>query len=1495
MENENRTYAKLSFKNKSNSYTGISFGANKSVAGEVVFNTGMVGYPDMITDPSYYGQILVLTFPVIGIYGVPNDTRDNFNILNNFESDKIQIKGLIVSDYSDNYSNFNAVKSLSKWLKEYDIPAIYMVDTRKITKELRENGSMLGKIEFDNNYIDYWNPNLEILQKYIVEDKIYHYSNINIKSDNDDYIFDKIDENGIIIDTNYINLLVINCGIKNSIIRKLLNIKNYNIKLTIVPYNYNFIDFIKEKFNGIFISNGPGNPKNLKETINNIKPLLQLNIPIFGICLGHQLICLASGGDTYKMKFGNRSMNQPVIDTRTNKCYITSQNHNFAINENKLPKEWKVLFVNANDYSNEGIIHTSKPFFSVQFHPEGNGGPTDTDFLFKNFYSLIKNKKFSVETIQIKQKKNIKKILLLGSGGISIGQAGEFDYSGSQCIKALKEENIEIILVNPNIATIQTSKGMADKTYFVPVIAETVEKIIKKEKPDGIMLQFGGQTALNCGIQLYNKKILKKYNVEILGTQIETIISSEDRVKFNDYLESINEPIITTYIANDIEEGLNYANKIGFPVLVRSNFSLGGLGSGFANNIKEFKILANKTFSQCGSITISKSLLGWKEVEYEIVRDGYDNCISVCNMENIDPVGIHTGESIVISPSLTLNNEQYYLLRKASIKIARNLNILGECNVQFAIDPNSNTYYVIELNARLSRSSALASKATGYPLAYIAAKLALGKSLLEIKNSITQSTTACFEPSLDYCIVKFPIWDNQKFTNNNGSIGSCMKSVGEIMSIGRTFEESFLKGIRMMNPDFIGFSNMSSRIKSLTNKEIKHQLQFPTDKRIYVIFEAFIRGFSIDEIFNLTKITKWFLCKFKSLVNIEINLNKLNIDNNSSLLTLEKNLISNNNNDFNNISINNNLLVNLKKKGFSDIQIANSLNKNEDFIRNLRFKYNIFPYVKQIDTLSAEFPAKTNYLYLTYNGEEHDIIFNENGIIVLGCGAYRIGSSVEFDWCAVSCNRTLRDIGYKTIMINYNPETVSTDYDESDRLYFEELNLEKILDIYHLENSKGVIVSVGGQIANKLVMPLFNNNVNILGTHPTNIDKAENRYKFSKMLDDLNIEQPRWSEFIKLEDAISFSKNIGFPVIIRPSYVLSGSSMIVAHCLDDLENYINNLDKNTTGYPIVISKFIEHSREIEMDGVACNGKLLNYAISEHVENAGVHSGDATLILPPQTLYIETMKKIRIITKKIVKYLNISGPFNIQYLAKRNDIKVIECNLRASRSFPFASKTLNINLIELATKAIIDDNTKGIEFSIYNMDYVCIKYPIFSYKRLKDVDPILKVEMGSTGEVACFGNDKYDAYLKSLISSDNNFNKNINNILLSFDIIHSTEHMQEILQLLNLIKETNIKIFTTQYSGEILNNNNINNFIIDNPIKSIKNGDINLVINLPLNSYNTSQLNYNIRRNSIDCSVPLINNIKNAILFISSIKRYKYNSLDIKSWQEYLIENQNLIH
>jgi carbamoyl-phosphate synthase large subunit len=912
----------------------------------------------------------------------------------------------------------------------------------------------------------------------------------------------------------------------------------------------------------------------------------------------------------------------------------------------------------------------------------------------------------------------IKKIILLGSGALKIGEAGEFDYSGSQALKALREEGVETVLINPNIATVQTSEGIADKIYFLPVTPYFVEKVIKKEKPDGILLSFGGQTALNCGTELFTTGILEKYQVRVLGTPVQAIMDTEDREKFIGKLGEIDIKTPRSFAVTSVEDAITASEKLGFPIIIRAAYTLGGQGSGFCSDTEELIQMARKAFSYSSQILVEESLKGWKEIEYEVVRDKYDNCITVCNMENFDPLGIHTGESIVVAPSQTLSNNEYHKLRKIAINLIRHIGIVGECNVQYALDPDSEDYRVIEVNARLSRSSALASKATGYPLAFIAAKLALGYGLHELKNSITKTTPAFFEPALDYIVCKIPRWDLNKFTGVSKKIDSSMKSVGEVMAIGRTFEEAIQKGLRMIGQGMHGFVGNHD----IENPDISEELEVPTDMRIFAIADAFEKNYSIEKIHDLTKIDNWFLFKLKRIFDIKTRLEKYN--------KLEEVPLD--------------LLIDAKKAGFSDFQLARHILKDESVEKNLlavrtyRKSKGIMPYVKQIDTLAAEFPAKTNYLYLTYSGDEHDIKFeaDQKSVIVLGSGAYRIGSSVEFDWCSVNALKTVNDEGYRSVMINYNPETVSTDYDVCDRLYFDELSFERVMDIVELESPKGVIVSMGGQIPNNLAMRLYNQHVNILGTSPLSIDNAENRHKFSMLLDELKIDQPRWKELTSIEEIYQFVDLVGFPILIRPSYVLSGAAMNVVSNKEEMEHYLGLATKVSKQYPVVVSEFIEQAKEIEIDAVSREGELFSYAISEHVEFAGVHSGDATMVFPPQKIYFETARRIKRIARQLAKALNITGPFNMQFLAKDNDIKVIECNLRASRSMPFVSKVLKSNLIEQATKVMLKVPVEAPDKSIFDMDYIGIKAPQFSFSRLKQADPILGVDMASTGEVGC---------------------------------------------------------------------------------------------------------------------------------------------------------------
>jgi len=1068
----------------------------------------------------------------------------------------------------------------------------------------------------------------------------------------------------------------------------------------------------------------------------------------------------------------------------------------------------------------------------------------------------------------------IKKILILGSGALKIGEAGEFDYSGSQALKALKEEGIETVLINPNIATVQTSEGIADKIYFLPVTAYFVEKIIEKEKPDGVMLSFGGQTALNCGIEAYRQGIFEKHNVKILGTPIEAVINTEDRSEFVKKLDEIDVKTIQSFAVTSLEEAKLAAEKLCYPVIIRAGFALGGQGSGFCTNENELTELATKSFSYVNQILIEKSLKGWKEIEYEVVRDKYDNCITVCNMENFDPLGIHTGESIVVAPSQTLTNNEYHKLREIAIKIIRHIGVIGECNVQYALDPKSEDYRVIEVNARLSRSSALASKATGYPLAFVAAKLALGYGLHELKNALTKTTTACFEPSLDYVVCKIPRWDLGKFKGVTKQIGSSMKSVGEVMSIGRTFEEAIQKGLRMIGQGMHGFvGNRDLDLEDIDSLE--KELENPTDTRIFVIAEAFRRNLSMVRIHNLTKIDKWFLYKLKNIFTISNELKEYN--------SIEK--------------LPDSLLLNLKKSGFSDFQIAKFLYEEDDVtdyslkVRSNRISRGIVPFVKQIDTLAAEYPAETNYLYVTYHGAEHDVEFDkEKKIVVLGSGAYCIGSSVEFDWCSVNALNTIRSNGYKGIMINYNPETVSTDYDVCDRLYFDELSFERVMDIVSLESPDGVIVSTGGQIPNILAGRLNSAGVKILGTSAKSIDTAEDRNKFSSLLDTLKVDQPRWNELTSIDDIKRFVDEVGYPVLVRPSYVLSGAAMNIVSNESELEYFLALASKVSKRYPVVVSEFIENAKEIELDAVAQDGEIAAYAISEHIEFAGVHSGDATIVFPAQKLYIETIRRIKKISREISKSLNISGPFNIQFLAKDNYIKVIECNLRASRSFPFVSKVLKVNFIELATRIMIGMKVEKPTKSIFDLDYVGIKAPQFSFSRLQKADPMLGVEMASTGEVGCIGEDFYEAVLKAMMSVGYTIPKK--NILLSTGDARSTI---ELLNSSRMLVEHGYKLFASPETHQFLQSNGLESVqlflpeenLSPNIIDFIKSKKIDLVINIPRSlSRDVLNSDYQIRRTAVDFNVPLITNSRLASAFIYAFCRRSLDSLSIKSWQEF---------
>ena len=1071
---------------------------------------------------------------------------------------------------------------------------------------------------------------------------------------------------------------------------------------------------------------------------------------------------------------------------------------------------------------------------------------------------------------------DIKKVLLLGSGALKIGEAGEFDYSGSQALKALREEGVETVLINPNIATVQTSEGVADQIYFLPVQPYFVERVIEKERPDGILLSFGGQTALNCGVELYKSGVLEKYGVRVLGTPVQAIMDTEDRELFVERLNEIDVKTIKSEACENIEQARKAAAELGYPVIIRAAYALGGLGSGFCDNEEELDRLAEKAFSFSQQVLVEKSLKGWKEIEYEVVRDRYDNCITVCNMENFDPLGIHTGESIVIAPSQTLTNSEYHKLRALSIKIIRHIGIVGECNVQYAFDPKSEDYRVIEVNARLSRSSALASKATGYPLAFVAAKLGLGYGLFELKNSVTKTTSAFFEPALDYVVCKIPRWDLSKFRGVDRELGSSMKSVGEVMAIGRNFEEAIQKGLRMIGQGMHGFVEN----KELEIVDIDEALRDPTDNRVFVISKAMHRGYTIDQIHELTKIDKWFLYKLKHIIDIDEALKRC-----KSVNVLDKDL-----------------LRTAKVYGFTDFQIARAVGLENELgnmtkaglvIRQLRKNYGILPVVKQIDTLAAEYPAQTNYLYVTYAGVKSDINFerDKRSIIVLGSGAYRIGSSVEFDWCGVQALNTIRKQGWRSVMINYNPETVSTDYDMCDRLYFDELTFERVMDIIDLECPHGVIVSTGGQIPNNLAMRLDAQNVPILGTSAKDIDNAEDRAKFSSMLGRNGIDQPEWSALTSMDDIQKFIDRVGFPVLVRPSYVLSGAAMNVCSNNDELVRFLKLAANVSEDHPVVVSQFIEHAKEVEMDAVARDGEIIAYAISEHIEFAGVHSGDATIQFPPQKLYCETIRRIKRVSRKIAQELHISGPFNIQFLARDNDIKVIECNLRASRSFPFVSKVLKINLIELATKVMLGLPVERPDKDLFDLDYVGIKASQFSFNRLQKADPVLGVDMASTGEVGCLGDDTNTALLKSMLSVGQRIPEK--NILLSTG---GPKQKAETLDAARQLVKNGYKIFATVGSSKFLTENGVENTMVywqsdadkhPQALDMLHRHEIDLVVNIP-KDLTVSELSngYKIRRAAIDLNVPLITNSRLASAFINAFCRVKLDDIDIKSWSEY---------
>lgn len=1402
-------------------YKGTSYGApltHNVHYGELVFTTSMTSYVEALTDPSFAGQILIFSYPLLGNYGCPAEDfppkisfKDGVNKMlaacpAEYESGRIQVAGVVCSELCENPGNLDDSRRITMhaWLAKNGIPVITGIDTRDLIIKLRENGVMNACITDNRNTIYYGR------------------ANFLVGSVTQAIKYAPFPTDWSTGDTGMLRLLYIDCGGKFAQIRQLQRV---GFSVCVQPWSFNFMrPEILEAIDAIYISSGPGDPRELHTLVQRLQEFAVSkyapHIPLLGICLGHQMMALASGLTIIKMKYGNRGFNQPVIDNIARKFndihglhiregYTTSQNHGYCVNTTDIQHTETISwFTNLNDGSNEGLLYTGKPWFSVQFHPEACGGPLDTTWIFDMFAEYAQLKKTAIEASPetysshhwyakeyLTRRNQIttpasttidtrvcERILILGSGGLRIGQAGEFDYSGTQAIKACRAEGKYVILINPNIATVQTTEGLADKVYFLPITPEYVEQVIREEHPDSVLLQFGGQTALNCGVAM--RHVFDKYSVRVLGTPITTIETTECREAFKGALDQIGERYAPSQQVRTVEEGLDAAHAIGFPVICRAAFTLGGLGSGFANNTDELRQLLSEGFTKSDRILVEKSLRGWREIECEVVRDASNNAIMVCMMENIDPMGVHTGESMVVAPTQTLDDYTYFKLRDVALRVMSHLGVVGEANIQFALQPqNPNRtdtlgctgeleYYIVEVNARLSRSSALASKATGYPLAYVAAKIACGYRLTDIKNMVTGNTTsAFFEPSLDYLVCKIPRWDLAKFDGVNTTVNSAMKSVGEVMAVARGFEEAFQKAMRMVNENIYGFApNIIPWLQGDTDKA-GISAECPDYRRGFMIADALFHGISVQTIHDWSQIHPWFLHKMHNIIEFYKYLSGMRID-----IHPDDDIRT--------------AIIQAKRLGFSDKCISRCLCTMEHDILSWRQQ----PYIKRIDTVAAEFPSRTNYLYTTYNATTHepgiikDSTIAEAGrespqppaIIVIGSGSYRIGSSVEFDWCAVNCVKTLRRKGIRAIMINYNPETVSTDFDECDTLWFEELTVERIHDIYKLENPAGIIVSMSGQIGNNIAMRLHRLGMHVLGTMPEKIDEAENRYKFSRLCDKLNIDQPRWKECRNFDEIRAFSTDVGYPVLVRPSFVLSGAGMRVIHNELDLRDYVREIDLSgllgQSLRPVVISKFIEGAQEFDMDIVASAGDVLIYALSEHVENAGTHSGDATMILPAQNISRTVEKRILNITQRIAAALAVTGPMNIQFLIKpasdkTNDITttsptplhhpessnttveimVIECNVRASRSFPFDSKTLQHNFIEIATHAITGTDIRQ-NINVSRMQHVGIKMPIFSFERLAGVDPILGVEMASTGEVACFGHTKYEAFLKAFRSA-----------------------------------------------------------------------------------------------------------------------------------------------
>ncbi|EMP24290.1 Carbamoyl-phosphate synthase [ammonia], partial [Chelonia mydas] len=1430
---------------------GYSFGHPSSTAGEVVFNTGLAGYTETLTDPSYRGQILTMVNPIVGNGGAPDTAAlDEMGLSKFLESDGIKVSGLLVLDYSNEYSHWRAVKTLGQWLQEEKVPALCGIDTRMLTKIIRGKGTVLGKIEFEGQPVEFVDPNKQNL--------IADVSTKEVK------VYGK---------GNPIKIVAVDCGLKNNAIRLLVK---RGAEVHLVPWNH---DFTRMEYDGLFLSGGPGDPMQAQELIQNLKKVLKSDRkePLFGVSMGNLVTGIAAGATSYKMPMANRGQNQPVINLLNGQAFITAQNHGYALDSNTLPAGWKPLFVNVNDQTNEGIMHETKPIFTAQFNPEASAGPTDTEFLFDSFISLIKRGKGTTvasvlpKPTAVASRLEVSKVLILGSGGLSIGQAGEFDYSGSQAVKAMKEENVKTVLMNPNIASVQTNEvglKQADTVYFLPITPQFVTEVIKAERPDGLILGMGGQTALNCGVELFRRGVLKEYGVKVLGTSVEAIMATEDRQLFSDKLTEINEKIAPSFAVESIEDALNAAEKIGYPVMIRSAYALGGLGSGICPDKERLLDLGTKVCVQLIAIGIYLAIC------FNIFFGSYgasawDGGIARCLLAAPTPRR-QRGDMLLLPRARWSHGRQEACLSPTVLPprllTAQSAVLIGAARVPFQWGvpvenwtPGNPRYSFIEINGHLPIYNSGGSGLV-YPLAFIAAKIALGIPLPEIKNVVSGKTSACFEPSLDYMVAKIPRWDLDRFQGTSSQIGSSMKSVGEVMAIGRTFEECFQKALRMCHPSVDGFTSRLPMNKEWpANLDLEKELADPSSIRVYAMAKALSDGVPVDDIHKLTAIDRWFIYKMRDIVNMEKRLKELSSE-----------------------SIPEETMRRAKQIGFSDKQIGKCLGVTEAQTRELRLKKNIKPSVKQIDTLAAEYPAVTNYLYVTYNGEENDVKFDDHGMMVLGCGPYHIGSSVEFDWCAVSSIRTLRQLGYKTAVVNCNPETVSTDFDECDRLYFEELSLERILDIYQHEECAGCIISVGGQIPNNLAVPLYKNGVKIMGTNPMQIDRAEDRSVFSAVLDELNVAQAPWKAVSTLKDAVEFANSVGYPCLLRPSYVLSGSAMNVVFTEEEMKKFLAEATRVSQEHPVVLTKFIEGAREVEMDAVAKAGKVVSHAISEHVEDAGVHSGDATLMLPTQTISQGALEKVKIITKKIARAFSISGPFNVQFLVRGNDVLVIECNLRASRSFPFVSKTIGVDFIDVATKVMIgekidESSLPTLERPIIPSEYVGIKAPMFSWPRLRDADPILRCEMASTGEVACFGESIHSAFLKAMLSTGFKFPQK--GILVG--IQHSFR--PKFLGVAEQLHEEGFKLYATEATSNWLNANSVPTTPVAwpsqeshttnlPPIRSlIKDGNIDLVINLPNSNTKFVHDNYVIRRTAVDSGIALLTNFQVTKLFAEAIK------------------------